>query len=379
MREIIDEMRRMIDEPDGGALVTITRTKGSTYRREGAKMLCLKRGRMIGSISGGCLESDAYEVSLEVVERNEPQMVFYDTSAEDENVWGLGLGCNGSVEVLIEPMAWWRSGEGKILFDHMMHRVDKGERCAVVTLLAKDGKRLTSLRRMIVDPDGKIIGTLGARGLDSMAARSAQTIVTDETVRPSRKVTIDCDSSAYEVFVDALLPPTRLLVVGGGHDAIPMVKFAREMGLVVTLIDSRPKFATHDRFPDADQIVCAQPEEFAQRVSLEGRPAVILMNHHYLKDCTVLGQLLTSPLELTYIGALGPRVRTEKMISDLREQGLTLVEDKVRAIRTPIGLDVGADSPEEIAISVLSELLAVRNKRSGLPLRERNKAIHQAA
>jgi xanthine dehydrogenase accessory factor len=342
-------------------------------------MLCLKSGRMIGSISGGCLESDAYEVSLEVVERNEPQMVFYDTSAEDENVWGLGLGCNGSVEVLIEPMAWWRTGEGKSLFDEMIRRVDKGERCAVVTLLAKDGERLNSLRRMIVDPDGKITGTLGARGLDSAASRRAQTIVTDEKVRPSRKATIDWDSSAYEIFVDALLPPTRLLVVGGGHDAIPMVKLAREMGLVVILIDSRPKFATHDRFPGADEVICAQPEEFAQRVSLEGRPAVILMNHHYLKDRIVLGQLLTSPLELTYIGALGPRVRTEKMISDLREQGFTLVEEKVRSIRTPIGLDVGADSPEEIAVSVLSELLAVKNKRSGLPLREKNKAIHQAA
>jgi xanthine dehydrogenase accessory factor len=376
MREIIDEMRRMIAEPEGGALVTITKTKGSAYRREGAKMLCLKSGAMIGSISGGCLESDAYEVSLEVVERNEPQMVFYDTSAEEENVWGLGLGCNGSVEVLIEPMTWWRSKEGRSLFDQMMRRVDKGDRCAVVTLLVKDGERLTGFRRMIVDPDGKNTGTFGSPGLDFVVARRAQAIINDETVRPSRKVTIDVDFSPYEIFVDALLPPTRLLVVGGGHDAIPMVKFAREMNLVVTLVDSRPKFATHDRFPGADQIICAQPEEFAERVSLEGCPAVILMNHHYLKDRIILGQLLTSPLEVTYLGALGPRVRTDKLISDLREQGLTLVEEKVRAVRTPVGLDVGADSPEEIAVSILAELLAVKNRRNGLPLRERNKAIH---
>lgn len=376
MREIIDEMRRMIAEPEGGALVTITKTKGSTYRREGAKMLCLKSGAMIGSISGGCLESDAYEVSLEVVERNEPQMVFYDTSAEEENVWGLGLGCNGSVEVLIEPMAWWRGEEGRSLFDLMIRRVDKGDRCAVVTLLVKDGERLTGFRRMIVDPDGRNTGTFGSPSLDFVVARRAQAIINDETVRPSRKVIIDVDSSPYEIFVDALLPPTRLLVVGGGHDAIPMVQFAREMNLVVTLIDSRPIFATHDRFPGADQIICAQPEEFAERVSLEGCPAVILMNHHYLKDRIILGQLLTSPLKMTYLGALGPRVRTDKMISDLREQGLTLVEEKVRALRTPVGLDVGADSPEEIAVSVLAELLAVKNRRNGLPLRERNKAIH---
>lgn len=379
MREIIDEMRRLTAEHEGGALVTIMATTGSTYRREGAKMLCLKDGSMIGSISGGCLESDAYEVSLEVVERNEPQIVNYDTSAEDENVWGLGLGCNGSVEVLIEPIAWWRSAEGRSLFDQIIHRIDQGQRCALVTLLEKDDGQLRGLRRIIVDLDGKITGSLGAAGLDSIVARKTRTILTDEKVRPSRRVTIDQDSSVHEIFVDALVPPTRLLVAGGGHDAIPMVKFARDMGLVVTLIDGRPKFASCERFPWADQVICAQPEEFSQRVSLAGNPAVVLMNHHYLKDRTTLAQLLTAPFEYAYVGALGPRARTEKMIGDLRSQGLKFSPAKAQAVRSPVGLDIGADTPEEIAIAVLSELLAVKNKRSGLPLRERKKAIHQAA
>jgi len=126
MRQIIGEMRRLLDERDGGALVTITRTTGSTYRREGAKMLCLKNGAMIGSISGGCLEEDVYEISLEVVAENRPRIVSYDTSAENENVWGLGLGCNGTVEVLIEPMQWWRTSMGRKVFDEMTQRGEIG-------------------------------------------------------------------------------------------------------------------------------------------------------------------------------------------------------------------------------------------------------------
>jgi xanthine dehydrogenase accessory factor len=171
----------------------------------------------------------------------------------------------------------------------------------------------------------------------------------------------------------------RLLVVGGGHDAIPLVKLAHEVGMMVTLIDSRPKFATHERFPEADEVICAQPEEVLQKVSVEGETAVVLMNHNYQKDRTVLSQILTAPVEFAYIGALGPRVRTEQMLDELKKQGLKIQPEKVAAIRTPVGLDIGADAPEEIALAVLAELYMVKNRRSGIPLREKKGAIHAAA
>lgn len=379
MREIIDEMRLLIGEPDGGALVTITRTTGSTYRREGAKMLCRKDGSVVGSVSGGCLESDIAELSLDVVEKNTPEVVTYDTSAESENVWGLGLGCNGTVEVLIEPMQWWRTEQGRALFADILGRVGKGKRCAVVTLLKQGGEQIQNLRRVLVDSAGVVSGTLGAPELDSLAAQRARSILNDQTIRPSRRITVEHESSDCELFVDALLPATRLLVVGGGHDAIPVVRMAREVGLVVTLIDSRPKFATRERFPEADEVLCIQAEEFAQRVSFEGAPAVILMTHNYQKDRAVLGQILTSPVEFTYIGALGPRARTEQMLRELTAQGLKLLPEKVTEVRTPVGLDIGADSPQEIALAMLSEILAVKNRRSGMALRDRKGAIHAAA
>ncbi len=154
---------------------------------------------------------------------------------------------------------------------------------------------------------------------------------------------------------------------------------ARELGLRVTLIDSRPNFATRDRFPEADQVLCVQPEEFAQKVSFEGAPAIILMNHNYQKDLAVLAQVLTSPAEFTYIGALGPHARTEQMLGELRKEGLKMVSHKVDQVRTPIGLDLGADSPQEIALAMLAELLAVKNRRSGMALRDKKRAIHEAA
>src|SRR5437867_11619963 len=162
MREILDEMRRLLDQPDGGALVTITRTTGSTYRREGAKMVCRKDGTLVGSISGGCLESDVYEVSVGVVERNRPEIVTYDTNAENENVWGLGLGCNGTVEVLVEPMSWWRTPSGRAFFQAVTERVDAGRRCAIVTVLAEGGTPPAAMRRVLREEDGAVVAGDGA-------------------------------------------------------------------------------------------------------------------------------------------------------------------------------------------------------------------------
>ncbi len=379
MREILEQLQRLLSEPRGGALVTITRTTGSTYRREGAKMICRSDGALIGSISGGCLESDVYERSREVVERNQTELVSYDTSAENENVWGLGLGCNGTVEVLIESVAWWRTSVGRLVFDGLAARMARGARFALVTLLEANGQPVRSVERVLIDTNGTVLGSLHPAGLDAAVATQACKILDEQTILPSRKVRLSSAETTYEVFIDAIVPPLRLLVVGGGPDAVPVVRMARAIGMMVTLIDSRPQFATAERFPDADQVLCVQPEEFAAQVSFEGQPAVVLMTHNYMKDRTVLEQILRASEQFTYIGALGPRARTEQMIQELRTAGAPLRAEKIAAIRTPVGLDLGADSPAEIALAVLAEVLAVRNQRSALPLREKKVAVHQAA
>lgn len=378
MREILDEMRRQLAEEDGGALVTVTRTTGSVYRREGAKMVCRPDGELVGSISGGCLESDVYEVSVGVVEQNRPEMVTYDTNAENENVWGLGLGCNGTVEVLVEPLAWWRTPEGHALFDAVTAHVDAGRRCGIATVLSEDGAPPAAMRRMLLGEDGSVIGS-GGSPTDTVILQRLQEALTERGPRPSTRVSVAGPTGTWEVFLDVLVPPTRLVVVGGGHDAIPLVRLAREVGFVVTLVDSRPQFATPERFPEADSVVCAQAEEFAQLVPLAKGAAVILMTHNYLRDREVLKQLLTSSAQFVYLGALGPRIRTEQMLNEIQAAGVTLAPERIAQVHTPIGLDLGADAPAEIALAMLAELLAVRNGRDAIPLRDKKGRIHKAA
>jgi xanthine dehydrogenase accessory factor len=378
MREILDEMRRQLSEGTGGALVTITRTTGSVYRREGAKMVCRPDGELVGSISGGCLESDVYEVSVGVVEQNRPEMVTYDTNAENENVWGLGLGCNGTVEVLVEPLAWWRTPEGHAMFDAVTAHVDMGRRCGIVTVLSVDGAPPPGMQRLLVGEDGTAVGSQDIPA-DQLMMQRLREVLAERGPRLSRRVALATPGGALEVFLDILVPPTRIVVVGGGHDAIPLVRLAREVGFVVTLVDSRPQFATAERFPEADSVVCAKAEEFGQLVPLAKGAAVILMTHNYLRDREVLTQLLTSSAEFLYIGALGPRIRTEQMLSEIQAAGVTLSPERIAQVHTPIGLDLGADAPAEIAVAVLAELLAVRNGRNAIPLRDKKGRIHKAA
>jgi xanthine dehydrogenase accessory factor len=374
MREILLELHRLVDESEPAALVTVTRAEGSAYRREGAKMICREGGRLIGSISGGCLESDVYERSVRAVERNRTETATYDTNAENSNIWGLGLGCNGTVEVLIEPIGWWRSPDGRAVLGEMSRRVRDGQRCAIATILVRDGTPEHEVKRLLVDLGGKARGSLGDRLLDAAVSKETVRLLGTEGPRPSRIIASDSHGSQCEVFVDVLLPPTRLILFGAGHDAVPLARMAREIGMVVTVVDSQARLTGGDRFPDADHLVCVDAERFAEKVSFAGRPAVVLMSHHYLKDLAVLRQILESKDEFDYIGALGPRARTEKMLEDLRRDGVDPSAEKVAAIRSPIGLDLGSESPAEIALAVLAEILAAKNGRSARPLRDKRAA-----
>ena len=341
-------------------------------------MVCRPDGELVGSISGGCLESDVYEVSVGVVEQNRPEMVTYDTNAENENVWGLGLGCNGTVEVLVEPLAWWRTPEGRAMFDAVTAHVEAGRRCGIATVLSVDGTAPPGMQRLLLGEDGATVGSRDTPA-DELMLQRLREVLAERGPRLSRRVALAAPGGALEVFLDLLVPPTRVVVVGGGHDAIPLVRLAREVGFVVTLVDSRPQFATPERFPEADSVVCAKAEEFAQLVPLVKGAAVILMTHNYLRDREVLAQLLTSSAEFLYLGALGPRVRTEQMLSEIQAAGVTLSPERIAQVHTPIGLDLGADAPAEIALAVLAELLAVRNGRNAIPLRDKKGRIHKAA
>lgn len=310
-------------------LATLVRVEGSSYRRPGARLLMLPDGSRIGSISGGCLEEDVLARAQRVLKTGRAEAVVYDTTSENDLVWGVGLGCHGVVRVLVEklsaPPEW-----AAVLAENFRLR------------------QPTTLSVVHSDPDPDRLGTRLA----------------DATRAPRNP----------ETFVESIAPPTALTVFGAGDDAQPLVRLAKEFGWHVTVADPRASFATPARFPGADALVVAPANELVRRVSLDSDGLAVVMTHHYIHDLPIIGDLLQRPL--AYVGLLGPRKRANKILDDLTAGGWKLPEDHRQRLHAPVGLDIGADAPEQVALSIIAEMHAVLTRRDARPLRERSMPIH---
>lgn len=373
MKELRDILARLRAAARGerAALGTVVRVRGSTYRREGARLLMLDGGRTIGSISGGCLEGDVAERAAEVLETGRPALARYDLTSDDDAVWGLGLGCNGAIDVLIERVS---GDDGAALLRALEDAVEGREALALATVIAAPGDGPPVGARLIVPEHGQVRGSLGDAALDAAATASARAQL---AARRSSVVPVRSRAGETEVFVEVLAPPLPLVVCGAGHDVIPLVHLAHALGWWVTVADSRPAFAVAKRFPGADEVVLAAADEVPSRVRLDRHTFVVVMTHNFLHDKVLLRGLLQSPAR--YIGMLGPRARTERLLAELAKEGVR-VDDAQRArLFAPVGLDLGADSPEEIALSILGEILAARNGRPVASLRDRPGPIHTPA
>jgi len=345
------------------ALATIVAVRGSTYRRAGARLLLTAAQEMVGNISGGCLESDVMVVADEVMASGTPRLVTYDLTADDDTVWGLGLGCNGAVDLFVEPLDP-ASPQLRILREAL----DGEQTVALVKLL--DGPRVG--RWMAVRPDGAVEGALGEAEVEARATRAAQAALTEGT---SRLVALPAAEGERRAFVEVIRPPLRLIVCGAGHDAIPVVRFASEIGWRVVVVDPRERFLTAERFPGAREFVQASSEDAAARVPIDDRTYVVVMSHNYLHDRDLLRGFLATPAR--YIGMLGPRQRTEKILDELRRQGVTVTARDRARLFGPVGLDIGGEGPEAIALALLAEIQAVEAGRQGGFLRERRGPIHE--
>lgn len=306
------------------ALATIVATTGSTYRHTGARLFIPAEGEPIGNISGGCLEDDVARIGREVMRTGEPQLAAFDLTADDDAVWGYGLGCNGSFEVLVEPAAG-----ALVVADALRH--DRGLLTTVITGSDAGSHRFQTDAAQVDTP--RVIEEKGAR-----------------------------------VLQEPILPPMRLIVCGAGHDAIPLVRQAAELGWRVTVADVRRTLLTVDRFPEAADFCDADPASAAAAMHPARRTAVVLMSHNYLRDIAYLGSFLGA--EVAYVGVLGPRGRTEQMLDELGQP------EAMARLHAPAGLDIGAEGPEEVGRSIVAEILAVIRGRAGGPLRDRRGSIH---
>jgi xanthine dehydrogenase accessory factor len=350
-----------VERGEAAALVTVTRTEGSAYQREGTKMLFRASGQGLGTISGGCLEVDIFERCRAVLDTGQARIVTYTPESMIDTVFGFGSGCLGTIDLLIEPAAAWRSGPSRQLLGEIGRRIRAGERFGVLTLLREDGSLSSPLRRELIE------ARPGAAAGIPLAPRAildgAIAAVSTADRRPSKNLRASAGGRNYEALVDVFVPAQRVILFGAGEDARPLAAIAAQTGMAVAVVDWRPELLRPERFPEGTALSCLRPEDFPGDVSLAGSPAVVLMSHGYEADRAVLGFLLKSAQSPGYLGILGPRSRTARLLVDLGVDG-----PAAAIVRTPAGLDLGADTPEEIALSIVAEILAVRKHRSGVPL-----------
>lgn len=363
-------------------LATVVRVRGSAYRRPGARMLLTPDGWKAGSISGGCLEGDILRKAWWRTRTGEAVIVVYDsTLAEDEDAdfgeelsWGFGLGCNGVVEVLLERLTLDEPACPVAFIGECLRRHRSG---VLATVIASEGEGAPVIGCRLLLHEGEDAPVAHDLERTELVARIEQ--AARESLKSGRSSTMNITLPGggwADVFLEVVQPPTPLVLCGAGHDIVPLVRMAKEIGWHVTVVDPRPGIPPRpDRFPGADAVLSCDPADLPRRVALDARTFVAVMSHNVSLDAALLSALLPTPVR--YIGALGPRRRTERLLDYLRQRGEALTG--LDRLHGPIGLDLGADSPETIALSILAEMQAVFAGCDAGALRNRETPIHREA
>jgi xanthine dehydrogenase accessory factor len=355
MSELFEHIDKLRPVESKVAVATLVNTRGTTPRKEGARMLVGEGGRILGSVTiGGCVDTQVIEESADVLGRHAPRLLELDLG--DEEAWEIGLTCGGTIEVFVEPLALDRHDPALALYERARERAERGGRAAVVTRLDDPAR---GAKLLVLEPEGEE-GTLGDPGLDRGAVAEARRLMA-----AGRSQTLAVDG--VRAFVEVFAPPSVLLVVGATHVAMPLVSIGRLLDFRTVVIDGRPRFATRDRFPDADEVRVGVPSELVAERPLLPSTALVLVAHDYKYDVPVLRHALGTPAG--YIGLLGSTRRGKAIFDLLREDGVD--EAALRRVRAPIGLDLGAQSAPEIALAIMAEVLAVHRGATALPISEK--------
>lgn len=365
LREILSAYEALRRQGRPAALATVVAVSGSSYRRPGARMLLTADGWVAGGVSGGCLESDVLQRARAVLESGRADIVTYDTTEDGDIMFGVGLGCRGVIQILIEPLTGHRPD-----FAFLSSLAARREAGVCATVFRSEGGSPARLAdRMLLSETGRVHGGLADAELSARVRRDAgDVLASGKSCAREYALTV----GSVSVFLEALAPPQPLVVFGAGHDAPPLVRLAKELGWHVTVADARPAYAASERFPSADAVLVCPPEEAASRVPSDARTAVVLMTHNYLHDRTLLERWLPSPI--LYLGVLGPKRRTERLLGEM-PPGL-LTDAALSRLHSPVGLDIGADTPELIALSIIAGIQAVAAGRPGGFLRDRSGPIY---
>ena len=363
MRDILGSLRAWYDAGQTIGLATVVGVSRSAPRQPGAALAVGGGGEVVGSVSGGCVEGAVYELATDVVQSGDPVLHTYGYS--DSDAFAVGLTCGGMVTVFVQAVDQDRAPE----LGQVMETIDAGRPVALATVVSGEG---TVGARLAVWPD-RVLGSLGNEGLDVAVTDDARGMLEQGSTgqrhygpRGERR------RDEVSVFVESFAPPPRLLVFGAIDFAAAVARIGKFLGYRVTVCDARAVFATAKRFPDADEVVVEWPHRFLARTEVDSRTAICVLTHDPKFDVPLLEVALRTPAG--YVGAMGSRKTHTDRLARLVESGLT--EAELARLRSPIGLDLGARTPEETAVAVAAELISLRWGGSGRPLLETTGGIH---
>jgi xanthine dehydrogenase accessory factor len=348
------------------ALATVVEVLGSAYRRPGARMLVTEDGELTGAISGGCLEGDARQRARRAIFRGEPALVTYDTRDEDDPRHGLGPGCQGVVRILLEPLDFGADDNPmELLRGFAQHPAP----AVLATVFETDatGLRAAVGQRVLLSEAGAL------RGAPLLAGPLADAARATFAQGQSQVLAIETDAGPVRALLEMLTPPLRLVVYGAGNDAQPLVRLAASLGWHITVLDGRPNLATPTRFPEAAEVRVVPVHDLETQVP-DAAAYHVLLSHNYAYDFAALQTLLRSAAP--YVGLLGPRAKASRLLEEL-----DFSETDSRAVlrnrlHSPIGLSLGGETPEEIALAIIAEIQAVKNARRPQHLRDTTDTIH---
>jgi xanthine/CO dehydrogenase XdhC/CoxF family maturation factor len=352
---LLEVIRQARAAGEPSALATVVRVKGSAYRREGTRMFVRQDGTYECSLSGGCLEPTVAEAAARVISTGEPVIVRYDLA--DDSIWGLGIGCSGAVDIRIERL------EDDAIATEWLTTLERGDAAVLVTPLSGVSGR------MIVGGDGVVAGALSDAGVEQAAiARARDRLGARYPASGPESI------GSAELFYEIAVPPPELVIFGAGPDAAPVAQLAWTLGFAVTVVDVREAFLTPERFPGAT-LTCAHFSQFAERVKPRAGAFMLVMDHHVERDQESLRFSLES--HAAYIGVLGPRSRYEKLLAGLAAQGFVPEASTLARVHSPVGLSLGAETPHEVAVSILGEMLAIRRGFEGGFLSGSVRSLHR--
>lgn len=359
---------REIERPS--VLATLVGVEGSSYRKPGARLLLGAGGPLAGCVSAGCIEADIQARAQGVLDSGQACLVHYDLGAELDLVWGTGMGCEGKAEILLEPLT---PGRLAPWIHFCGQQLERRKSCVLATVLRIEGEAMPyELGDRFAFDDRSHHGLLPIdAGLSVALSRaSARALEGGRAFRESFPV----PGGAVELLIEALHPPVALWMFGAGENSKPLSRMAKQLGWFVGVLDHRPALATVERFPEADRVIPGHPAETMAGLRLDSRSAAVVLSHVYTRDREALEHFLKSGA--AFVGLQGNRKRSEKLLAELEANGTGLGETDKARLYFPIGLDLGAEGPEDIALSILAEIQAVLAGRQGGHLRDRKAAIH---